>query len=36
MEKFKELLKNAGVTDVDGVLNQMKENKIHLLGEEKH
>lgn len=34
MEKFKELLKNAGVTDVDAVLNQMKENKIYLSGEE--
>lgn len=34
MDKFKELLKNAGVTDIDGFLNQMKENKIHLSAEE--
>lgn len=34
MDKFKELLKNAGVADVDDFMNQMKENKIHLSSEE--
>ena len=34
MDKFKELLKGAGVSDVDGFLNQMKENKIFLSGED--
>lgn len=34
MDRFKELLKNAGITDVDGFINQMKENKMYLSSEE--
>lgn len=34
MDKFIELLKNAGVADTDGFMKQMKENKIHLSNEE--
>lgn len=34
MEKFIELLKNAGISDTDAFVQQMKENKIHLSNEE--